>query len=215
MNKPLNWTSNDVVQYLKHYFKFKKIGHAGTLDPLATGVLIIGIESGTKELTNLINQDKEYEVVIQLGILTKSFDLGTPVIQKQPISSTLSKKIISDTIEQYFINQEYLQYPPIYSAKKVDGRKLYEYAKKNQSVEIKPSHVYLYHFKVLSYDKVQHVIKLWMHVSKGFYIRSFAYDLGLKLNTYGTVYQLKRTRAGEFQLNQCYELKKKLDNSKV
>lgn len=209
IDKPLHWTSNDVVQYLKHYFKLQKVGHAGTLDPLATGVLIIAINQGTKKLTNLVNDDKEYLVDIQLGIATESYDLDTPIVAEKSVDSTLTKQKINEVIHNHFINQDYYQYPPLYSAKKVQGRKLYQYARNGQSVEITPTLVKIKSFMVNDYNTRNHIITLSMNVSKGFYIRSFANDLGKQLNTYGTVTKLVRIKSGQYSLADCYSLIKK------
>ncbi len=208
VDKPLWWTSNDVVQYLKKYFKFNKVGHAGTLDPLASGVLVLGINEGTKKLKNLIINDKSYFVKIKLGILTSSYDLGTPIIKKKSVPNTTAiniKKIITKN----FIKTDYYQFPPKYSAKKVNGKHLYKYAINNEKVKIKPSKVIIKKCNVLSYNKKDKIVSIIINVSKGFYIRSFAYDLGKKLKTFGTVIELRRIKSGKYKLKNCYKLIKK------
>ncbi|MDE6476801.1 MAG: tRNA pseudouridine(55) synthase, partial [Mycoplasmoidaceae bacterium] len=121
---------------MKKKFGFKKVGHAGTLDPNATGVLVIGINNGTKELSKLILDNKTYIAEIQLGISTDSYDITGKIIEKKQVKK-VTKENILETIKKNFL-QEYYQYPPKFSAIKVNGKKLYEYARKNQEVEIKP-----------------------------------------------------------------------------
>ncbi|MCF0227327.1 MAG: tRNA pseudouridine(55) synthase TruB [Malacoplasma sp.] len=206
--KPIGWTSNDIVVYLKRWFKFNKIGHGGTLDPLAEGVLVIGVEEGTKKLNNYINHHKEYEFTMQLGIKTASYDMSTPVIEEKKFNEYISDKTIKQVIKDYFTG-EYYQTPPAYSAKKVNGVRSYKLAHQNQDVELKKCLVKINKFKVLDVKSASGLVTIKVDVSKGFYIRSFAYDLGLKLNTYATVVKLKRTKVDKFKLNNCYKFKKR------
>ena len=208
INKPLEWTSNDVVVYLKRWFKFNKIGHGGTLDPLADGVLVIGVEEGTKKLNNFINHNKEYAFTMQLGIRTASYDMSTPIIETVHYDEYISDKTVKQVIKDYFSGQ-YYQTPPVYSAKKVKGVRAYKLAHQNQEVELKKCLVKINKFKVEKVDSERGLITIRINVSKGFYVRSFAYDLGLKLNTYATVTKLTRTKVDKFKLNNCYRLKKK------
>ena len=208
INKPLDWTSNDVVIYLKRWFKFDKIGHGGTLDPLADGVLVIGVEEGTKKLNNYINHNKEYVFTMQLGIKTASYDLSTPIIEKQEFDEFITDRTVKQVIKDYFCG-EYYQTPPAYSAKKVNGVRAYKLAQKKQDFELKKCLVKINKFKVEKVDIVRGLITIKINVSKGFYVRSFAYDLGLKLNTYATVVKLTRTKVDKFNLNNSYGFKKK------
>lgn len=127
VDKPLGWTSNDVVQFIKHKYRFRKVGHAGTLDPNASGVLVIGINEGTKELGKLILEDKTYMAQIQLGIETDSYDI-TGNIAKKELVRQLSLEEITNAVN-CFAQSCYYQFPPKYSAIKIKGKKLYEYAK--------------------------------------------------------------------------------------
>ena len=208
VNKPLEWTSNDVVVYLKRWFKFDKIGHGGTLDPLADGVLVIGVEEGTKKLNNYINHNKEYVFTMQLGIKTASYDLSTPVLETKQFNEFITDHTIKQVIKDYFCG-EYYQTPPPYSAKKVNGVRAYKLAQKNKDFELKKCLVKINKFKVEKVDINKGLITIKINVSKGFYIRSFAYDLGLKLDTYATVVKLTRTKVDKFNLNNAYGFKKK------
>ena len=207
VNKPLKWTSNDVVSYIKRYYGFKKVGHGGTLDPLASGVLIIGVEKGTKLLSNHLSDTKQYEFTIQLGQLTKSYDLGTDTIKTKDWNKQMSLddlKLICDE----FKNTDYWQVPPAYSAKKVNGVRAYKLAIESKEISLKPNLVKLINYEIKTFDINQGKITILIDVSKGFYVRSFAYDLGIKMNTYATVIELKRTKSGNFSLNDCYDFQK-------
>lgn len=206
VNKPIGWTSNDVVQFLKRKYHYKKVGHAGTLDPNASGVLVIGINEGTKKLSKLILDDKTYISTIQLGIQTDTDDIVGKVIDKQEVPN-INLDQINKAI-QSFINEEYYQYPPKYSAIKVHGKKLYEYARNNIEVDIKPRLVKINLIANVKYDKLNKTIDIELNVSKGFYIRSFARDLAKRLNTIGCVKSLVRTKSGEFRLSDCIQIDK-------
>ena len=194
--------------YLKRWFKFNKIGHGGTLDPLADGVLVIGVEEGTKKLNNFINHHKQYLFTMQLGIKTASYDMQTPVISEMPFDEHISEKTVKKVIKDYFMG-EYYQTPPAFSAKKINGVRAYKLAQKNQDVELKKCLVKINKFKVEKVDSEKGLVTIKLDVSKGFYIRSFANDLGLKLNTYATVVKLTRTKVDKFNLNNSYRFKKR------
>lgn len=199
VNKPIGWTSNDVVQYIKRKFKYRKVGHAGTLDPNATGVLVIGVNDGTKELGKLTLEDKIYEAQIQLGVCTDSYDITGKIIERTEVPS-INIDLIREKIQDNFL-KDYYQYPPKFSAIKINGKKLYEYARNNENVEIKPRLVKINFISDLEYDSKSKIIKIKMNVSKGFYIRSFAYDLAKVLNTVGCLFSLCRTSSGSFLLS--------------
>lgn len=196
IDKPKGWTSNDVVQKIKHHFAYRKVGHGGTLDPNATGVLVIGYNEGTKLLTQFITNDKEYEAQIQFGIQTDTFDITGKIIN-QKLFNHISKQSI-ETALKYFQNNEYWQTPPMFSAKKVNGQKLYQLARNNKSINIKPQLVKLINFQIMGFN--HGVLKLTLTVSKGFYIRSLANDLGAKLQSCATLIELKRTKSGQFHI---------------
>ncbi len=204
VNKPKDWTSNDVVQFIKKKFGFKKVGHAGTLDPNATGVLVIGVDNGTKELGTLTLDNKTYIAEIQLGISTDSYDITGKVIEKREVGKINEKNILK-IIKENFLN-DYYQYPPKFSAIKVNGKKLYDYARKNEEVEIKPRLVKINKINNFNYDEEKKIINIELNVSKGFYIRSFAFDLGEKLQTLGCLKSLCRTASGSFTLSKIIEI---------
>lgn len=203
VNKPLGWTSADVVRYLKKTFKFKKVGHGGTLDPNASGVLVIGVNNGTKELANLILNDKTYVASIQLGIETDSYDVTGNIVKQEDVNINIDE--IKEQIN-LLTNSNYYQYPPIYSAVKVNGKKLYEYARNNEKVDITPKLVKINSFSNLKYDQLNKVITIEMNVSKGFYVRSFAHDLGIKLGTVACLKTLCRTKSGKYTINDCVQI---------
>ena len=201
INKPKNYTSNDVIKKIKYALKLKKIGHGGTLDPLATGVLIIGIDESTKLLNNHLNSVKEYICEIEFGYQTTTFDLEGQITN---YSNIVDIKL-SDIIEALDkLKKEYFQTPPLFSAIKKNGKPLYEYARKNINVEIEPRKVELLSYKILNYKS--NVLTLKIKVSKGFYVRSLANDLASMLNTYGTLIKLTRTASGNYSIRSAYSI---------
>lgn len=205
INKPLNWTSNDVVKKIKSITKQKKVGHAGTLDPLATGLLIIGINSGTKKLNNLLLSQKEYRAEIKFGYSTTTYDSEGEV--------TYSIKNIPK-IEQIIqilddLKKEYLQTPPIYSAIKINGKKSYELARQNKKIELKSRKVELIDYDIIEFN--DNVLKLNIIVSKGFYVRSLAHDLGILTNSAAFLSNLERTQIGDYSLNDAIRIEEIYD----
>lgn len=207
INKPLNYTSNDIVQIVKKIIKAKKVGHGGTLDPNASGVLILGINEGTKLLSQLILNDKEYIATIRFGISTNTFD-ATGIINKIDNSVIISKKNIIKVLD-YFKNNIYLQTPPNFSAIKINGKKAYDLARENQEVNIKPREVKLYSWQILDFKDNRLVLKIL--VSKGFYVRSLCVDLASKLNTIAYLSDLIRTKSGNYSLQEGLELNQVYD----
>ena len=207
INKPLTWTSNDVINFLKSRFKFTKVGHGGTLDPYATGVLIIAVEQHTKKLHHALNTNKKYDVLIQLGESSPSYDLGTEINEKKEVSN-LTVAEIDNIIQKYFL-LNYLQSPPSYSAKKINGVRAYQLARKNMDVVLQSVLVNINDYHINFYDEKTKIINISLDVSKGFYVRSFAHDLAIKLNTVGVVVSLIRTETNGFSLNDCLQIIKK------
>lgn len=201
INKPINWTSNDVVQKIKKSLHLKKVGHGGTLDPLATGVLIIAIDEATKLLSIHLNDIKEYECEILFGIETDTFDLEGKIINQCEVKDIDLGKI-NQILKSW--KKEYLQMPPLYSAIKINGKPLYKYARDNKEIEIKPRNVKLLDYEIISF--AENLLKLKIKVSKGFYVRSLAHDLGQALKSCATVHKLIRTRSGNFCLSNAYDL---------
>lgn len=193
--KPVGKTSHDVVAYFRKLLKIKKIGHTGTLDPFAEGVLPICIGNSTR-LIEYLPDDKAYLAFVQFGKATDSYDIEGNVIFQS------DKKVAKEDVEQALkkIEGDIEQLPPIYSAIKVNGKKLYEYAREGKSVEIKPRKVTIYKIELKNFDYDNQVAQVYIECSKGTYIRSIANDLGQVLGCGGYLTRLIRTKAGKFLL---------------
>lgn len=202
IDKPLGWTSFQAVNKLKwairKQFNLKKIkiGHAGTLDPLATGLLIICTGKFTKKIPEFQGQTKEYTGTITLGATTPSYDLETEIDQTFPTEHITEEKIQETTLQ--FIG-EIEQAPPIFSALKKDGKRLYEYAREGKSVEIKTRKTKILEFEITAINLPE--INFRIVCSKGTYIRSIAYDFGKVLNSGGHLTALRRTKIGDFNVD--------------
>lgn len=196
INKPKDWTSHDVVAYLRGVTKIKKIGHAGTLDPFATGLLIVGVgREATKRLDEFKELKKEYIATIQLGAVSDTYD-STGEIKKIDIKKQISEKDIKKTLEQFVGKQE--QIPPMYSAKKVGGKKLYELARKGIEIERKPCEIEIFSIDCL--ECINDELKIKVSSSPGTYIRTLAHDIGQALGTGAYCEELERTGIGEYTL---------------
>lgn len=201
IDKPLEWTSFQVVNklrwHIKQTFKIKKIkvGHAGTLDPLATGLLIICTGKFTKKINEYQGQDKEYTGTITLGATTPSFDLETKINQTFDISH-LNEALLKETTKQFL--GEIDQKPPIFSAIKKDGKRLYELARKGETTEIKSRKVFISNFEITNINIPE--VEFRIVCSKGTYIRSIANDFGKALNCGGHLSKLRRTKIGDFSV---------------
>jgi len=196
INKQKGSTSHDIVYQVKKIFG-EKVGHTGTLDPMATGVLPLLIGKGTQCSKYLINHDKTYKATIQLGEKTDTADIEGKVIETKNVSQEdLTQQKIKQTLESFKGKQT--QIPPIYSAIKVKGKKLYEYARKGQNVEIQPREIEIYNAELLKIDKENKQIQFQVQCSKGTYIRTLCEDIATKLNTVGYMKELQRTQVGEF-----------------
>ena len=200
INKDKNMTSRDVINKLNHIFSMKKIGHTGTLDPLATGVMVCLFGKYTKLVDLITGYDKEYIAEIKLGIKTDTLDITGYVIETKIV------KITNEDILQVFNDfpKEYMQEVPIYSAVKINGKKLYEYARNNKLIELPKRKVNIYNLELISFNK--DIITFKVKVSKGTYIRSLINDLCEKLNTIGTMNNLIRTKQGNFDIKDSYKL---------
>lgn len=204
VNKPKGITSFDVVYKVRKVFN-EKVGHTGTLDPLAHGVLQILIGKATKCSKYLINHDKEYVVILKLGIKTDTLDEEGKILKEEKVD----KKILEKEYIEKILNKNtgiQMQTPPIYSAIKVNGKKLYEYARKGEEVEIKPRPINIYELKLLEINKNENTIKLNVKCSKGTYIRSLCEKIAEELGTIGYMYDLLRTKAGSFSINQSVNI---------
>jgi len=203
INKPSDWTSHDVVAHLRRVTGEKKIGHAGTLDPFATGLLIVGIgREATRELDKFLKQDKEYIAALHLGATSDTYDLTGKI--KKVDSTTPINKDIEDALKKFKGEQE--QVPPMYSAKKVGGKKLYELARKGEEIKREPSKIVIHEIELLNFDYPS--VEIRVACSSGTYIRSLAHDIGKVLSTGAYLEKLKRTKIGEHELNNAVDLNK-------
>ena len=200
INKSKGYTSHDIVAKVKK-ITGEKVGHTGTLDPLATGVLPLLIGKGTLCSKYLMNHDKTYKVVLKLGIKKSTGDEEGEIIQEERVDkNSLEEQNVNNVLNSFLGEQE--QIPPIYSAIKVDGKKLYEYARKGQEVEIKPRKITIYAIRLLKIDKEKKEIEFEVSCSKGTYIRSLCEDIAKKMGTIGYMKELQRTQVGTFTLEQ-------------
>lgn len=199
INKEKNCTSRDVVNQVSKILKTKKIGHTGTLDPIATGVLVLCIGKATKLVEVITSYDKEYEAEVILGIKTDTKDITGKILKEE--KAIISKENIEECLKKMI--GTYNQTVPIYSAVKINGKKLYEYARNNEEIELPKRKVTIKELKLISditYEKEKTKFKIKCHVSKGTYIRSLIEDIATNLNTIGTMENLKRTKQGNFQI---------------
>ena len=201
VNKPIDFTSRDVVNKLVKVFNTKKIGHTGTLDPIATGVLVICIGKSTKLCDILTSKYKEYIATIKLGIKTDTLDTTGTILEEQE-AKTYTKEEITKVLNTFLGTS--IQETPIYSAVKVNGKKLYEYAREGIPVELPKREIDIKSIELLDYKDNEIVFKTT--VSKGTYIRALINDICTKLNTIGTMSSLVRTKQGEFNIEDCYTL---------
>lgn len=212
VDKPLHWTSFDVVNKLRWKLKKQydvkkmKVGHAGTLDPLATGLLIICTGKKTKVSQELTADDKTYTGTFLVGKTTPSFDLETEFDKTHPtvhINDDLMNKVVQD-----FIGEQ-LQTPPIFSAKKIDGKRAYESARQGKHVEMRKNLIHIHNFSIDTKDFPE--VHFEIKCSKGTYIRSIANDLGEKLNSGACLIALRRTQSGDFSINDARSVEEWLE----
>lgn len=203
IDKPINCTSHDVVKRVKRYLKADKVGHTGTLDPLATGVLPLLIGKGTKLSGYFIEHDKEYEAVIFLGKKTDTADKEGNIIEEKPVlEEWLTNENIQMVFDSFLGKQE--QMPPLYSAIKVKGKKLYEYAREGKEVTIKPRKIEIYELKLI--QRKENKIHFQVSCSKGTYIRSLCEQIAEKLHTVGYIEELRRLKVGKFSIHEAISL---------
>ena len=213
IDKPKGVTSHDILYKVKKLLN-EKVGHTGTLDPNATGVLPLLVGRGTKLSKYLINHDKTYIVTLKLGEKTDTADSEGKVIEKKEVSKEVfSKEKLLQTFSNF--TGKILQIPPIYSAIKVNGKKLYEYARKGQEVEIKPRQIEIYKISLIEINQIANTIEFEVSCSKGTYIRSLCEDIAKELNTVGYMKELRRVQVGEFLIKDSItveDLQKNEDN---
>lgn len=200
IRKEKGFTSHDVVAKLRGILHMKKIGHTGTLDPDAVGVLPVALGKGTKLVDLITDKEKTYEAVLHLGITTDTQDMSGTVLEEKPVNAT--EEQVRETIAGFVGEQ--MQIPPMYSALKINGKKLYELAREGKTVERKARPVCFYQIEVL--DIQLPVVQIRVTCSKGTYIRTLCHDIGQKLGCGGCMEQLLRTRVGRFSLEESHTL---------
>lgn len=200
IKKEKDYTSRDVVNVLNKTLQTKKIGHTGTLDPIATGVLVVCVGKYTKLVSEITGYDKEYIAEIKLGIKTDTQDITGNIIETKPF--TVNKEQIKEVLSSFLGKN--MQTVPLYSAVKINGKKLYEYARKQEKVELPQREIEIKSIELLSFDK--DIITFKTTVSKGTYIRSLIEDICKKLGVIGTMNNLKRTKQGSFLIENAYTL---------
>ncbi len=206
VNKPLGWTSTDVVRKIKFLMRKRgyrnlKVGHAGTLDPLATGVLLVCLGRATKQVDALQAERKEYVTDIVLGATTPSFDLEHPIDRTFPYEH-ITREMAEQALHE--LCGERLQTPPLYSAKKIEGQRAYEYAREGTEVKLRQSLITIYAMELLEWDLPR--LRVRIDCSKGTYIRSIAQELGEKLHSGAHLTSLCRTRSGNFRVEDAVEM---------
>lgn len=201
VNKPAGMTSHDVVNRIRKIFKTKKVGHCGTLDPDATGVLVVAVNKATKLLQFLTADNKEYIATLSLGTATDTYDASGKVTATKEYVPISDKKILA-CLNSFVGEQE--QIPPMHSAIKVKGKKLYEYARNNETVEIPRRVITIDYIELISI--VDNLVKFKVGCSKGTYIRSLCFDIAKKLDYPGHMYSLIRSKSGNFSLSDSYSL---------
>lgn len=213
VNKPLHWTSFNLVNKLRWKLqktlkmKHLKVGHAGTLDPLATGVMILCTGKATRLIESFQYQTKEYVATLELGATTPSFDLELEVDATYP-TAHITRELVDEVIPRF--TGEIWQVPPVYSAVKVDGKRAYDYAREGQEVELKPKLLVIDEIEVL--DFALPILKIRVVCSKGTYIRALARDIGQALGSGAHLTALERTRIGEVRLADCWEIDALVDH---
>ncbi len=205
-DKPLGWTSFNLVNRVRGVLsrhigvKKLKVGHAGTLDPLATGVMILCTGKNTKLIESFQYQTKEYVATIKLGATTPSFDLETEIDAEYP-TEHITEELVKETLAKFI--GEIQQIPPTYSAIKINGKRAYEYARKGDEVELKPKTLVIDEIELLEYKMPEIVVRVVC--SKGTYIRALARDIGEALNSGGHLTALRRTRIGDIKVEDCLQ----------
>ena len=208
-DKPLHWTSFDVVAKVRRVLcrclgqKKLKVGHSGTLDPLATGVVIVCTGKKTKMIEQLQYDTKEYVATMQLGATTPSYDMEHPVDKTFP-TAHITRTLIDQTIPQ-FVGEQW-QIPPMYSAVSINGKRAYEMARKGETVELKPKLLVIDDIEVLSFDAEKMLLTIRVVCSKGTYIRALARDIGEQLQSGAYLTALRRTKVGNTRVEDCYQI---------
>lgn len=202
VDKPSGITSHDVVNTIRRRFQFKKVGHAGTLDPMATGLLIILIEKATKKCSDFINDDKTYKATLRLGVITDTGDAQGAVLEERPC--TVREDSIRDVIEKFKGEME--QIPPMFSAKKQGGKRLYQYARKGINVVRKPRKITIRDLRILDIHIPN--VSFELTCSKGTYVRQLAVDIGEVIGCGAHITALRRIKSGKFDIGNALDYDK-------
>jgi tRNA pseudouridine55 synthase len=216
IDKPLNWTSFDVVNKVRKTLRQNlginkiKVGHAGTLDPLATGLMIICTGKATKQINQFQDLDKTYDAWITFGATTPSFDLETEVDREYPWGH-ITRDLVQAALEK--LSGEQQQMPPLFSAKSVEGKRAYEMARKGQKVALRKQWVTIHRMEILAFDPP--ALHIHVECSKGTYIRSIARDLGVELGSGAHLNALRRTRIGTYRVEEALSLENFIENLKL
>ena len=216
-DKPLHWTSFDLVAKVRYALCHKlerkklKVGHSGTLDPLATGVVLVCTGKKTKLIDKLQYDVKEYVATLQLGATTPSYDMEKPVDATYP-TDHITRQLINETLSQ-FIGEQW-QTPPMFSAIQINGKRAYEFARKGEEVELKPRLLVIDELEVLAFDVEQMQLTIRVVCSKGTYIRALARDIGERLGSGAYLTALRRTRVGDVHVEDCLTIEQFLNTLK-
>lgn len=202
INKPLEWSSFHVVKLVRNRTKTRKVGHAGTLDPLATGLLVLCLGKATKSISQIQDLGKEYRAEITFGGSTPSYDSAEEVDETASIEH-ITLDLCDEVMSQSF-SGKIMQKPPMFSALKRDGQRLYKLARKGEYVEIEPREVEIYDYSIHGYESPK--LDMSIRCSKGTYIRSIAHDLGKKVDSLGYLSALERTRIGDFSVEDALSI---------
>lgn len=195
VDKPRGITSHDVVAKMRRIFHIKKVGHAGTLDPMATGLLLILIGKATKASQYLMSMDKQYTGTIRLGQITDSQDADGEMLEERNVPKLLKEKVLAEM--KTFIGDQY-QTPPMFSAKKINGQKLYKLARQGKTVEREPRVIHISSFELIDFALPE--LSFLVGTSKGAYVRTIAHDLGERFGCGGHLNKLRRTAVGQFRV---------------
>ncbi|MEA2067724.1 MAG: tRNA pseudouridine(55) synthase TruB [Verrucomicrobiota bacterium] len=206
VDKPTEWTSHDVVAKIRNHFKFSKVGHGGTLDPLATGLLVLLIGKGTKLSDRIMGGDKIYEGTIRMGVATSSQDADGEVLEEKD-ASHITREQVEAAIENYLGDIE--QIPPMVSAIKKDGVPLYKMARKGQEIEREPRKIHVFEYDVLAFDNP--LVTFRIKSTKGTYVRTLAHDLGNDLGVGGSLDALRRTGSGQLSVDKAFTMEEILE----
>ena len=211
IDKPQDFTSHDVVAKIRKIIGTKKVGHTGTLDPMATGVLVVCVGAATKLVEHFTCKDKVYEAKVKLGIKTDTADITGNVIKECNVNE-IDEKLVAEVMKKFIGKQ--LQTPPKYSSIKVNGMKLYEYARQGIEVKIEPREIEIFEISNVKIDEENKEIAFRVHCSKGTYIRSLCEDIASSLGMCGTMSYLRRVKTGEFSIGEAIPLEE-IDEEKI